>query len=51
MRDTERVPKDNVSIHGTDVRILGNPGGQTLRGLARGLWDMAAGGMDLPIIV
>lgn len=51
MRHAEGVPEDNVGVFDAFVAVRGDPGGQALRGLTGGLWDVAARGVDLVVVV
>lgn len=51
MRDTERVPDDNVGVVDGCVGVRGNPLGKAARGFAGGLRDMSAGGVELVVLV
>lgn len=51
MRDAEGVPEHDVGIFDALVTMVGHPFRQALRGLARGLGDMATCGMDLVVLV
>ncbi len=49
MRYTECVPEDDVGVFDRRVGGGGDPGGETLRGVAAGLGDVAAGGVDFGV--
>ena len=49
MREAEGMPEDDVGIVEVAVWICSDPGGDALRWLARGLWDVAAGRVDLVV--
>ena len=50
MRDAEGVPEDDVGIVDGGVAVR-DPLGNTTRGLARGLRNVAAGGENLVVVV
>lgn len=51
MCNTKGVPEDNVCVLNVFVSVLLNPLGQAARWVASSLWDVAAGGMELIILV
>ena len=51
MRQAERVPEHDVGVVERFVWAGGDPGWDALRRLARGLRHVAAGGMDLVVVV
>lgn len=51
MRQTECVPEHNIFVVERDVRVGGNPGGNSLGWCSGGLWDVAACGVDLVVVV
>ena len=51
MRDAKCVPEDNIRVVNVLIGVLGDPVGETLRGLAGRLRDMAAGGVELVVLV
>ena len=51
MRDAECVPEDDIGVYEVLCRVGFDPGGDTLGGFARGLWDVAACGVDLAVVV
>jgi hypothetical protein len=51
MCDAEGVPQYDVFVRDVDVRVCGDPFGESFGGLAGGLWDMAAGGVELVVFV
>lgn len=51
MRQTECVPEDNIFVVERDVRVGGNPGGNSLGWCSGGLRDVAACGVDLVVVV
>ena len=51
VRDAECVPEDNVGVFEGLCGVRGDPSGDSLRGLAGGLGDVAAGGVDLVVVV
>ena len=51
MRQTESVPQHDVLVVEVCVRVRGDPGGDALGGFARGLGDVAAGGVELAVFV
>jgi len=50
MRDAECVPEHDVGVVDTGVAV-GDPFGDSARGLARGLGDVPSGGEDLLVVV
>jgi hypothetical protein len=50
MHYSKGMPKDDIGVFDVDTAVA-HPFGNTFGGLARGLWDVAAGGMDLVIVV
>lgn len=51
MRQTECVPEDNIFVVERNVRVGGNPGGNSLGWCSGGLRDVAACGVDLVVVV
>lgn len=51
MRDTEGMPENHVRVCNIGVGIFLDPSWKALGGFAAGLWNVAAGGVDLGIIV
>lgn len=51
MRQTECVPEHNIFVVERDVRVGGNPGGNSLGWCSGGLRDVAACGVDLVVVV
>lgn len=51
MRQTECVPEHNVFVVERNVRVGGNPGGNSLGRCSGGLRDVAACGVDLVVVV
>jgi hypothetical protein len=51
VRDAEGVPENDVGVGDVCGGVRGDPGWDALGGLARGLWDVAAGGVDLGVVV
>jgi hypothetical protein len=51
MRQSESVPQHDVLVVKARVGVRGDPGGDALRGLAGGLGDVAAGGVELAVFV
>ncbi len=51
MRDAEGVPEHDVGVFDVFVRVRGDPFGETEGGLAGGLGDVSAGGVELVVLV
>ena len=51
MRQSEGVPQHDVFVVEVCVWVRGDPGGDALGGLAGGLGDVAAGGVELAVFV
>ena len=51
VRQSEGVPQHDVLIVEVCVWVRGDPGGDALGGLAGGLGDVAAGGVELAVFV
>ena len=51
MRDAECVPKHDVGVFDIFVRVGGDPFGEAEGRGTGGLWDVAAGGVELVVLV
>jgi hypothetical protein len=51
MRQSESVPQHDVFVVEAGGRVGGDPGWKALGGFAGGLWDVAAGGVELGVVV
>jgi hypothetical protein len=51
MRDPERVPKHNVFVRDVNGWIRSNPFREALGWFPGGLWNVAAGGVELVVFV
>ena len=51
MRQAKSVPQHDVLVVEVCVWVCGDPGGDALGGLAGGLGDVAAGGVELAVFV
>jgi hypothetical protein len=50
MSDTECVPEDDIRVLDRGVAV-GDPFGDSAGGLTGGLWDVAAGGVELLVVI
>lgn len=51
MDDAEGVPEDDVGVGDVGVRVGGDPFGKARGRVARGLGDVASGGVELSVVV
>jgi hypothetical protein len=51
MCNSECVPENDIGVDDIRVGVRGDPGRQTFGGFARGLGDVASGGVDLCVFV
>ena len=51
MCDAEGMPEHDICVFDICVGVLGDPFGEAERGGAGGLGDVAAGGMELVVLV